>query len=120
MRNYGLIQPFVAGGTIEKHRLVKFDATDGQVVAAAAATDTSIGVTTFVGSESGETVDVVLSDAATVKLGGTVTQGDKITAGAAGVGVAAAAGQPYVGIALASGVSGDEISVLIQPGNLPV
>jgi hypothetical protein len=51
-----------------------------------------------------------------VKLGGTVTAGDKVSSGASGVGNTATSGDHVLGVALESGVSGDYIPVACAPG----
>lgn len=51
-----------------------------------------------------------------VKLGGTVTAGDKVSSGASGVGNIAASTDHVLGVALESGVSGDCIPVASAPG----
>ena len=116
MRNEGLIKSFVAESAIAANTLVKFGSTDDYVVPATAATDAIIGVCSEVAADAGERVDIVINGIAEVKLGGTVTRGASfITAGAAGVGVAAApaagVNNRVIGVAMASGVSGDIIGV---------
>ena len=53
-----------------------------------------------------------------LKLGGTVTRGDSLTATTAGKGVTASAGEYYGAIALKSGVENDTIPVQVQLGQL--
>lgn len=117
--NLILTKCYDAGGALNANSIVKFGAADLQVFQAAAATDKLMGVTTEISTVSGDRVDVVLLGIAEVKLGGTVTRGDRITSDASGNGVAAApsAGTNnwVVGTALISGVAGDLISVIIGP-----
>lgn len=115
----GLIIPFVAAALVEANRIVKFGATDGEVEHAAAATDVALGVTTFIQNAAGEVTDVQIEGTAQVKAGGTIAQGDALTSDANGQAVVAAATQPFIGIALEPGVSGDLINVAIRPGYLP-
>ncbi len=99
--------------------LAKFGADDDTLSAGAAATDNVIGVFQHPTTVAGEEVRVMLSGISRVKLGGTVTRGDLIGSDASGQGVslapAAGTNNRAVGIALASGVSGDIIPVLIAP-----
>lgn len=122
MANLGLTKNFNATGAIPAYSLVKFGANDGEVVAAAAATDKIIGVTTEIAAASGERCDVQVDDIGFVLLGGTVTRGDLITSDVNGAGVTAApaagVNNRILGIAMKSGVSGDIIDVLIYPGSV--
>jgi hypothetical protein len=117
----------VAGGNLEAHRFVREDATDGQVVAADAG-DAPIGITDRIGSPptvpaaygavSGDRVDIVHIGITDLELGGTVGFGQYLVAGADGVGEAydPDAPTPVGARALADGVLGDIISVLVlQP-----
>jgi hypothetical protein len=119
MNSPGKTITFDAGGAIPKHRIVKIGTADMAALAAAAATDLIIGVSTDVDADSGDRVDVVTSGVATVEYGGNVTRGTLVTADADGKAVAAApsagANNRVVGIALLSGVDGDYGSVLIVP-----
>ena len=71
---------------------------------------------------AGDTVRVMLSGITRVMLGGTVARGDWITTDAAAKGVKAAPGAgvnaAVIGKAMASGVDGDIISVLLAPGRI--
>ena len=87
-----------------------------------------------VNSGAGEAIDGIMQDApatgeagavalpgggAKLKLGGTVTRGQFIKSGAAGVGVAATANLEIYGAkAMASGVSGDVIPVEVVTGQM--
>lgn len=117
MLNPVTIKSFVAGGTITKHRIVKFGSDDDTVVQAAAATDAILGVSTSLDAASAERVDVILNGIAEVEYGGNVTRGDYLTADSNGKAVAAAPAQGVnnrvLGIAYRSGVSGDIGAVLI-------
>ncbi len=127
MNNPGLIKKFKAGATIAKNRIVKFGADDNHVIQGAAVSDSLIGVVDFPGPLSDtvlveEGVDVVLNGVAEIKLGGTVVRGGPLTSDATGQGVAAAPGagvnNRIVGFAMASGVTGDIIGVLLNPSTI--
>ena len=121
LRNQGLIKPFLCSGAIAPNRFVKFGSDDRTVTLGASATDSIIGVSDDVGAASGERVDVVLSDIATVEFGGTVTRGGLVTSDSTGKAIAATASAGSnvrtCGIALASAVSGDKAPVLLIPGS---
>jgi Uncharacterized conserved protein (DUF2190) len=120
MANNGLTKSYTAEGNIPANRIVKVGANDFGVLVAAAVSDKSIGISTEVDAVSGERVDVVLSQIADLKLGGTVARGDLLTSDATGQGVTAApvagTNNRVVGVALISGVSGDIIPVMIAQG----
>lgn len=113
----GMIKAFVAGGTITKNSILMFGADDDTLVVGTAATDKLVGVAMHDALVT-ERVEVMLDGVAEIKLGGTVTRGDDVTSGAAGVGVslsAAATIKSSIGKAMASGVTGDIIPVLLGP-----
>jgi len=122
MNNPTLTKSFLAGAAVTKYRIVKFGADDDSVVQAAAATDFLIGVADPLGGESGRRVDVIMQGAADVEYGGTVTRGALLTADANGRAVAAApaagSNNRIIGVAMASGVTGDIGSVLLSPGSM--
>lgn len=97
----------------------KFGADDDTMGVAAAATDPLAGVFQHATANAGDEVRVMLDGVTKIKLGGTVTRGQPLTSDASGQGVAAApaAGSNVriIGIAMASGVSGDIITMLIGP-----
>lgn len=97
----------------------KFGADDDTMSLAAAATDMLEGVFQHATTNAGDEVRVMLEGITKIKLGGTVTRGQPLTSDATGQGVAAApaAGSNVrvIGLALASGVSGDIITMLITP-----
>jgi hypothetical protein len=132
-----LIKNYKAAAAVTKFRIVKMGGNDYEVQHAAAATDTSVGITTELDAALGERVDVIRAGLADVEYGGTITRGDQLTADANGKAVvatqhdhtentagayaqsattAAAAAQRIIGIAEVSGVAGDIGSVLIAPG----
>jgi hypothetical protein len=91
---------------------------DYDMLPAASASDTFMGVKTDVDAAINELGDISSYGIEFVKLGGTVTRGQQITSNGTGLGVAAAAGNCVVGIAQQSGVSGDVIDVLLTLGAL--
>lgn len=99
--------------------IAKFGGDDDTLSQATASTEDLVGVFQHVTTAAGEEVRVMLSGISRVALGGTVTRGGLITSDANGKGVAigAVAGTNYnaIGRALASGVSGDIIPVLLMP-----
>lgn len=111
---------YLAGAAIEPFRIVKFGSTDGTIVQAAAASAPVLGLSNFLGADSGETADVTLCGIGEVELAGSVTRDHYIVSDADGKGVAATivAGTAlyFVGKALTSGVAGDIIPVLVMPG----
>jgi hypothetical protein len=94
-------------------------ADDDTFSLATASTDLLTGVFQHATSNAADEVRVMLTGVTRVKLGGTVTRGNPLTSDASGQGVAAApaAGSNVriAGIALASGVSGDIIPMLLAP-----
>ncbi len=121
MANNGLTKSYTAEGAISANRIVKVGAADWGVLQAAAVGDSSIGISTDIDAASGDRVDVVHQGIADLKLGGTVARGALVTSDASGQGVAAApaagTNNRIVGVALISGVSGDIIPVLVNPGS---
>lgn len=113
----GLEKSFKSAAAIAEARLVTFGVDDDTVALATAATSEIIGVTQHATAAAGDEVRVMLTGIAELRLGGSVTRGNRLTSDASGQGVAigAVAGTNYnsIGMALASGVSGDIIPVLI-------
>ena len=122
MSNPLLVKQYVAEAAIAANRIVKFGTTDEVVIQGAAATDSLMGVVEGVAPAIGERCDVVLAGIAEVVLGGTVTRGGLVTSNATGQGVApapaAGTNNSVIGRALMSGVSGDIIKVLVNPGSM--
>lgn len=120
--NILLAKNFLAEAAILANRIVKFGAADGGVLQAAAVGDKLIGVTDNIGPASGERCDIIVAGIADIKAGGAITRGDLITTDATGQAVTAAPGagtnNRVIGIAQKSGVSGDVIEVLLQPGSV--
>lgn len=121
----GIVKNRVADGTIYQRRFVKDGTTgDSYALQASAATDKLIGVAvppyntaTATSVASGSRIDIQMTGIAEVELGGTVVRGSLVTADSNGKAVALSApGQRIGGIAMASGVSGDIIDLLIIHG----
>ena len=115
-----LTKSYTAGAALAGARIVKFGSADYAVIAAIDGTAPVAGVTVpNINVAAGETVDVVKVGLARLKLGGVVTRGQWIVAGAAGVGVAASivpgVELHVIGKAEESGVLDDEINIFVQP-----
>jgi len=104
------------------YTIAKFALDDDTLDVASSSTDTLIGVFQHTTDAAGEQVRVMVSGISRLKLGGTVTRGDFVTSTTGGLGVAAApatgVNASIVGVAMASGASGDIVPVLIQPGRI--
>ncbi|MFQ5737336.1 MAG: capsid cement protein [Thermodesulfobacteriota bacterium] len=102
--------------------IAKFGADDDTLSQATASTEELVGVFQHTTSAAGEEVRVMLTGISRVVLGGTVTRGAYLTADANGKAVAAAPGAGVnayvVGQAMASGVAGDIIPVLLKQGRI--
>ena len=100
----------------------KFGADDDTLSVATASTEELIGVFQHTTAIAGDYVRVMVDGISRVKLGGTVTRGGWITSDASAKGVAAAPASgvnaAVIGKALASGVDGDIIPVLLAPGRI--
>lgn len=118
--NVLLSKNFYADAVIGANLIVKHSAADDRVVQAAAATDKLIGISDNFAPALNERCDVIVHGIGDVICGGAVTRGDPITSDANGKAVTAApaagANNRTIGIAMASGVAGDIIPVLISPG----
>ena len=113
---------FNAGGALAANSSAKSGSNDYDVLQAAgsAATEKILGITTEVAASSAERVDVVLAGVADLKLNGTVSRGDPITADSSGLGITAApsagTNARIVGFAMVTGVAGDIIPCLLAQG----
>ncbi|WNJ89163.1 hypothetical protein [Bosea sp. 685] len=120
MNSPTLIKTYVAGAAIRGRRFAVFGSSDTAMIEAAAATDAIVGVFEKVDGASGDRVDVVLSGMTELLLGGTVVRGGPLTSDANGAAIAAApaagANARIGAFAMASGVAGDIIPALVQPG----
>jgi hypothetical protein len=116
MLNPLLTKNYIATTAVGANLIVKFGATDGSVVQAAAATDASIGVTTSLPAGAGERCDVIRNGVAEVIYGGNVTRGDALTSDANGKAIkATAVAQRVIGFAEVSGAANDVGAVRISP-----
>lgn len=118
MSNPLMTRARMAEAAIAAYRIVKFGSTDDVVVQGAAATDSLVGVVENVAPAAGERCDVVLFGVAEVKLGATVIRGAPLTSDATGQAVAAVTGNQTIGRAMASGVAGDVVEVLLSQGTV--
>lgn len=114
MSNPGLIKTYTTKLPIERYRLVAWDAADGEVKQASAATDALIGSVDLAATAG--RVDVIRSGIAEIQLGAAVTRGDRLTSDTEGKAITAAAGDRSIGFADVSGVAGDVIPVFVIPG----
>ena len=116
----GIEKPLVVTSAVLKNQLAAFSTGDDKAKKATDKTKAVIGVF-MADAASGKRVNVMLTGVAEVKLGGTVARGDMVTCDASGEGVkATVAGNYTVGVAVASGVDGDIIPVLLSQGKIGV
>ena len=111
---------YMAQAAIDPFLIVKPGTLDGTVTLATAATDLLMGTSDALAKAVGESVDVATGDVHEVRLGGTVTRGQPLTANAAGKAVVAApaagANVRIIGFADQSGVADDVIVYIREPG----
>lgn len=119
---YSIIKGYKAEAALTGNRIVKFGTANNQVVPGAAATDKLIGVTTALDTDINDIGDVIKMGPAEVRLGGTVTRGDRLTSDSSGKAVTAApsagVNNYIVAIADASGVLDDIIPCTVVPTTL--
>ena len=121
MSNVQLFKSYTAGAALAAYTLVKFSAAE-TVVAAAAVSDSIVGVSHDIAAAIGEHVDMVHDGIAFVVAGAAVAQGELLTSDASGrvVTAAPAAGtnNRTIGIAIEAATAlGDVIRVLLSPGS---
>ena len=118
----GMVKNFKAEAAIAKRRIVKFGASDAQILPGAASADLLIGVSAEIDAAIGEPCDVYLSGIPEVEYGGNVTRGDFLTSDAVGRAVTAApaagVNARIIGMAIVSGVIGDVGAVHLSPGRI--
>jgi len=123
-KNQALIKSFLGSAAMLPYTVVKFGADDNTVSPATAVGDLLIGVINEIGHTAadvtnGSLCSITVSGIAELKLGGTVTRGQRLTINASGQGVnaapAAGSNNQIIGLALKSGVAGDIIPVLLSP-----
>lgn len=122
MSNPTLQKSYIAGGAIPAFTVVKLSADTG-VVAAAAVSDFSLGVSGDIAAASGERCDVIMSGIANVLAGAAITRGALLTVDSSGRVVTAApsagVNNRIIGIALeAAGAANDVIRMLISQGSV--
>ena len=119
------------------YTIAKFGADDDHAAVASGSSDDMIGIFQHTTSGAEEPVRIMMTGISRIVLGGTVTRGQFLTSDANGKGVAAtrhthtentaatytqnattqaASDVNVIGMALKSGVAGDIIPVLINPG----
>ena len=118
--NNPTINAFKANEDIQGSCIVAIDPSENNaVLVGTGTTDPIVGIA-YLSYEKfiaeGCLVSVQYNGIASVKLGGTVAPGDKITSDATGAGVTAAAGDNIVGCAIEGGSAGQIISVIVNPG----
>ena len=102
--------------------IAKPGADDDTDSVSTAVTESLIGIFQHTTVAAGDTVRLMMTGISRIKLGGTVTRGDRLTSDAAAKGVTAApatgVNNSIIGTALQSGVNGDIISVFLAPGEI--
>jgi len=109
---------YKAGATVNPYRAVIFGADDLHVIQGAAATDKTIGVNQSPQAALLEDCTMIaFTGLGKIELGGTVVRGDLLTSDSVGRGVASlvAPTDRVIGVALASGGTGDIIRLSITP-----
>lgn len=111
-----------AQGTVDPFLICKPGTLDLTVVIATAATDLLIGTSDALGKVTGELVDIDVRPIAEVRLGGSVTRGQQLTANGSGKAVTAAPGAGanvrVIGVALKSGAADDVVPYLRALGTV--
>lgn len=102
----------IAGGNLSPFRFVVL-AADGQFDHVASAGGDADGVCQSDPAAAGDAIELDVAGVTKVEAGGTVTVGQKIQSDNAGKALTAATGDHVLGKALASGVAGDIIPVLL-------
>ena len=115
----GIEKSVKAGAAVTAYTVAKFGSDDDTMIPAAANTDLLAGVFQHDAAINTE-VRVMLTGISRLKLGtGGITRGALVTVDAAAQGIAlsgaAATNVQAIGIAMASGVAGDIVPVLIAP-----
>jgi len=122
VKDVGLTYARNAGADLSAklHFLAKVDPTDGDLILAAAGTDTVIGVITEAAAAD-KPVTVQFGGLAKVKAGGTIVAGDRLTSDGSGQAIATTtAGNRVFGIALDAGASGNIVPVMLIQAHIAV
>ncbi len=105
-----------AVGAIERYRIIKLTANDGEATQSSAAADRSLGVSTVDRADDGERIDVEHAGIVPVTYGADgIVPGTPLTSDANGKAVAAVATNFALGFAMESGDTDEVGSVLIAP-----
>lgn len=112
----GLTTAHIAEEAIAARRMVTHGKEPGSVVTATNTGTVIIGVTTAIGCDAGDHVDVIRGQLALVTYGGAVKAGQPLTADAQGRAIHAADGNWCLGFAECDGEENDTGSVWIAPG----
>lgn len=116
MSKPGFYRSYLCEGDIPPYRMAKFGVADNSVTLAVDAAHPIIGVTQIVEGADGLQVDICRDALPEIQIGGVVTKGDRLTADAAGKGIATTTGGDWIlGIAEDSGVEDDIIRIYISP-----
>lgn len=116
-----LLKNYRATAPVAPYRIVKFGAVaDGTVTQCELAADASIGISGRVAADqAGQRLDIVRVGLAEVEYGEGITRGQLLTADTQGRAIAATPGARVIGVAEASGNTGDIGSALIAPSTIP-
>lgn len=108
-----------AGADLSTKQFLFVDmASDGQIDPVASAGGRGIGVLQDKPDAAGKAACVAVAGVSMVVAGGNVTVGHNVQSDNAGKAITAASGDYILGIALATGVSGDVIPVLLGSNHL--
>lgn len=113
----GVVKGYVASAEVNPNRFVKFGATEGSYLQAAAASDAICGASApdrIVGIDG--VGDVIHTEIGAVQAGGNITRGTLLTSDANGKAIAASSGNRIGGMALRSAVLDDVFPVLLMQG----
>lgn len=117
-----LTQSYRTAAAVAGYLIVAHGATARSAVLATSATDALIGAVGELGSFDGGMADVVKAGVSSVRLGGSVANGDPLTANAAGKAVkavkTAGANVRIIGFAESPGEADDVIDYFVAPGFL--
>ncbi len=102
-----------AGGDLSAKQYCGVKFSSGQVVAATAQGEAIVGVLQNNPSVAGRAAVIAYAGISEVLLGGTVSQGNKLTVTATGAFELAAVADEVAGYALSDGVSGERIPAII-------
>lgn len=117
-----LTQSYRTAAAVAGYLIVAHGATARSAVLATSATDPLIGAVGELGSFDGGMADVVKTGVSSVRLGGSVANGDPLTANAAGKAVkavkSAGVNVRIIGFAESPGEADDVIDYFVAPGFL--